>query len=126
MKPLLWVLPALLLVSNLHYSCFVDGAPQVPCYIIFGDSLSDSGNNNGILTLVKANYKPYGIDFPRGPTGRFSNGRNLVDVIGQSFGFSHYIPPFATAIGSKILNSVNYASGAAGIREESGRNQATV
>ncbi|KAB2631485.1 GDSL esterase/lipase [Pyrus ussuriensis x Pyrus communis] len=122
-KPFLWVFPILLLVSNLHYSCFVDGAPQVPCYFIFGDSLSDSGNNNGLLTLAKANYTPYGIDFPRGPTGRFSNGRNLVDVIAELLGFSHYIPPFATAIGWKILHGVNYASGAAGIRDESGRNQ---
>ncbi|TQE10826.1 hypothetical protein C1H46_003526 [Malus baccata] len=123
MKPFLWVFPILLLVSILHYPCFVDGAPQVPCYFIFGDSLSDSGNNNGLLTLAKANYKPYGIDFPRGPTGRFSNGRNLVDVIAELLGFSHYIPPFATAIGWEILHGVNYASGAAGIRDESGRNQ---
>ena len=60
-------------------------APQVrvPCFFIFGDSLVDNGNNNDILTLARANYQPYGVDFPQGPTGRFSNGRTVVDVLGK-------------------------------------------
>lgn len=57
--------------------------PQVPCYFIFGDSLVDNGNNNQITSLAKANYRPYGIDYPQGPTGRFSNGLTTVDVIGK-------------------------------------------
>ena len=56
--------------------------PQVPCYFIFGDSLVDNGNNNGIASLARANYAPYGIDFPDGATGRFSNGKTTTDVIG--------------------------------------------
>lgn len=59
--------------------------PQVPCFFIFGDSLVDNGNNNGILTLARANYRPYGIDFPLGPTGRFTNGRTYVDALGNIF-----------------------------------------
>ncbi|KAL6189051.1 hypothetical protein ACLB2K_040441 [Fragaria x ananassa] len=110
-----------LVSSNMHY--LVDGAPQVPCYFIFGDSLSDSGNNNWLLTLAKVNYRPYGIDFSQGPTGRFCNGRNLVDIIAELLGFEDYIPPFATATKYDITKGVNYASGAAGIRDESGRNQ---
>ncbi|KAL2894298.1 hypothetical protein RDABS01_010207 [Bienertia sinuspersici] len=55
---------------------------NVPCFFIFGDSLVDNGNNNGILTLARANYQPYGIDFTQGPTGRFCNGRTVVDVLG--------------------------------------------
>lgn len=61
------------------------GGGQVPCYFIFGDSLVDNGNNNQLTSLARANYLPYGIDFPRGPTGRFSNGKTTVDVIGMSF-----------------------------------------
>lgn len=57
-------------------------AQQVPCYFIFGDSLVDNGNNNNIQSLARANYLPYGIDYPDGPTGRFSNGKTTVDVIG--------------------------------------------
>lgn len=56
--------------------------PQVPCFYIFGDSLVDNGNNNGILTLARANYMPYGVDFPQGTTGRFTNGRTYVDILG--------------------------------------------
>lgn len=61
----------------------VAAEPQVPCYFIFGDSLVDNGNNNNIQSLARANYLPYGIDFPGGPTGRFSNGKTTVDVIGK-------------------------------------------
>ncbi|THG17671.1 hypothetical protein TEA_014780 [Camellia sinensis var. sinensis] len=46
-----------------------------------GDSLVDNGNNNELVTTAKSNYPPYGIDFPDGPTGRFSNGQNKADII---------------------------------------------
>ncbi|XP_073311889.1 GDSL esterase/lipase At5g45670-like [Primulina huaijiensis] len=95
--------------------------PQVPCYFIFGDSLVDNGNNNNIQSLARANYLPYGIDFPAGPTGRFSNGKTTVDVIAELLGFDDYIPPYATARGQQLLRGVNFASAAAGIRRETGQ-----
>lgn len=49
---------------------------------VFGDSLIDSGNNNNLASLAKANYFPYGIDFADGPTGRFCNGYTIVDELG--------------------------------------------
>lgn len=57
------------------------GEPIAPCYFIFGDSLVDSGNNNQLQSLARADYFPYGIDFQFGPTGRFCNGKTTVDVI---------------------------------------------
>ncbi|KAM0065122.1 putative triacylglycerol lipase [Helianthus debilis subsp. tardiflorus] len=96
--------------------------PQVPCYFIFGGSLVDNGNNNRLVTTQKANYPPYGIDFPQGATGRFTNGRTTADFIGQLLGFTEFIPPFATATDREISIGVNYASGGAGIRVETGRN----
>uniref|UniRef100_A0A6N2KBC9 Uncharacterized protein n=1 Tax=Salix viminalis TaxID=40686 RepID=A0A6N2KBC9_SALVM len=42
-------------------------------------------------------------------------------MIGELLGFNQSIPPFATARGRDILIGVNYASGAAGIRDETGR-----
>ncbi|XP_061356388.1 GDSL esterase/lipase At1g29670-like [Gastrolobium bilobum] len=98
----------------------VVGEPQVPCLFIFGDSLSDSGNNNKLSTDAKVNYLPYGIDFPDGPTGRFTNGRTSVDIITQLLGIDKFIPPYANTKGSDILLGVNYASGSAGIRNETG------
>ncbi|KAI3740236.1 hypothetical protein L2E82_30661 [Cichorium intybus] len=97
---------------------FVGSVPQVPCFFIFGDSLMDNGNNNNLVTEAKANYPPYGIDLLDGPTGRFSNGRNIADVVAQLLGFENSIPPFATVKREEIVRGVNYASGAAGILDK--------
>ncbi|CAN1230301.1 GDSL esterase/lipase At1g29670 [Linum grandiflorum] len=112
-------------------SCFdmlaiVDAQPQVPGFFIFGDSLVDNGNNNRLQSLARADYMPYGIDFPGGPTGRFCNGKTTVDVIAQQLGFN-FIPPYVTASGRavlgghEILQGVNYASGSAGILDHTGQ-----
>ncbi|KAM3361967.1 GDSL esterase/lipase isoform X1 [Capsicum galapagoense] len=114
-----WILVVQLVVLG-FMSFYGANAQQVPCYFIFGDSLVDNGNNNNIQSLARANYLPYGIDFPGGPTGRFSNGKTTVDVIAEQLGL-YNIPPYASAKGRDILRGVNYASAAAGIREESGR-----
>lgn len=53
---------------------------------IFGDSLVDAGNNNYLATLSKANVRPNGIDFKASggtPTGRFTNGRTILDIVGR-------------------------------------------
>lgn len=39
----------------------------------------------------------------------------------ELLGFEDYIPPYAAARGEDILRGVNYASAAAGIREETGQ-----
>ncbi|KAI4367210.1 hypothetical protein MLD38_022973 [Melastoma candidum] len=96
------------------------GEQSVPCYFIFGDSLADCGNNNDLNTTSKANYPPYGVDFPQGPTGRFTNGRTAFDLIAELLGFEVYMKPFTTAKGVEILLGVNYASGGAGILDETG------
>ncbi|KAH6818112.1 hypothetical protein C2S51_001715 [Perilla frutescens var. frutescens] len=97
-------------------------APSLfPCYFIFGDSLVDNGNNNGFNTSAKANYSPYGVDFPQGPTGRFTNGRTTADYHAEMLGFDGPIPPFVGAQGDDIINGVNYASAASGIRSETGQ-----
>lgn len=76
-----WLCLCMIAVLNFHSG--TKAQPQVPCYFIFGDSLVDNGNNNQIASLARANYLPYGIDFPAGPSGRFSNGKTTVDVIGK-------------------------------------------
>ncbi|KAM3755983.1 hypothetical protein ACB098_02G078300 [Castanea mollissima] len=118
------IVPALLTVSILVEICF---AQNVPAYFVFGDSLVDPGNNNYIVTLAKANYIPNGIDFGM-PTGRFTNGRTVVDIIGnfspgQELGFKDYVPPYLapTTAGAVMLQGVNYASGGGGILNETGK-----
>ncbi|XAR66619.1 Triacylglycerol lipase [Bertholletia excelsa] len=119
----IWLLISI--VAN-YLQPLVHAQPQVPCYFVLGDSLFDNGNNNNLQTSIKANYPPYGVDFPSGPTGRFCNGRNMADQIGRRLGFDDSPPPFATARGQDILKGVNYASGGAGIRDETGRQLGSV
>nr|GMC97158.1 GDSL esterase/lipase At2g23540 [Ipomoea batatas] len=93
---------------------------------IFGDSLVDAGNNNYLSTLSKANIAPNGIDFkPSGgnPTGRYTNGRTIGDIIGEGLGQSHYSTPFLApnCSGQALLYGVNYASGGGGIMNGTGR-----
>ncbi|ERN05502.1 hypothetical protein AMTR_s00007p00258940 [Amborella trichopoda] len=57
-------------------------------FFIFGDSGVDVGNNNYIKSgnENRANFEPYGINGVfGGPTGRYSDGRVMVDFIGLPF-----------------------------------------
>ncbi|KAK9716717.1 hypothetical protein RND81_06G252900 [Saponaria officinalis] len=100
----------------------------LPCVsltsFLFGDSLVDAGNNDYLFTLSKADSPPYGIDFlPSGrqPTGRFTNGRTVSDIIGQSLGAQSLPPPFLAPNSDDAVHvGVNYASGSAGILVETG------
>ena len=48
------------------------------------------------------------------------NGLLLCLFTGQFLGFLNFIPPYALATDQEISTGVNYGSGSAGIREESG------
>ncbi|KAK4486025.1 hypothetical protein RD792_008687 [Penstemon davidsonii] len=98
---------------------------QFTAMFAFGDSLTDPGNNNYLNSLAKANYVPYGVDFYQGPSGRFCNGRTIIDYIGDLVGIPALLPYTscsASATLKDILRGVNYASAAGGILEETGQN----
>lgn len=71
------ILVTLLVISIDGHNCKV-------VQFIFGDSLSDVGNNDRLSkSLARANLPWYGIDFGNGmPNGRFTNGRTVADIIG--------------------------------------------
>jgi len=53
--------------------------------ISFGDSIADTGNLLGLSDpkdLPHMAFPPYGENFFHHPTGRFSNGRLIIDFIG--------------------------------------------
>lgn len=55
---------------------------EARAFFVFGDSLVDNGNNDFLATTARADSPPYGIDYPtHRPTGRFSNGLNIPDII---------------------------------------------
>ncbi|XP_038683314.1 GDSL esterase/lipase At2g42990-like [Tripterygium wilfordii] len=69
--------------------------PKIPAIIVFGDSTVDSGNNNYIPTIAKADFRPYGRDFPGGtPTGRFCNGQLPPDFTSEALGLKPIIPAY--------------------------------
>ncbi|KAL5218592.1 hypothetical protein ABZP36_019276 [Zizania latifolia] len=98
----------------------VAGQALVPGVMIFGDSVVDAGNNNRLPTLVRADFPPYGRDFPatHAPTGRFCNGKLATDYTVENLGFSTYPPAYlgqeAQSDNRTLLHGANFASGASG------------
>ncbi|KAL0692690.1 hypothetical protein Bca4012_059870 [Brassica carinata] len=77
-----------------------------PALYVIGDSLVDPGNNNYLLTLVRANFKPYGSNFEGGKaTGRFSDGKTIADYIEKN----------------NLSTGINYASASCGIFPDTGK-----
>ncbi|MCD7459289.1 hypothetical protein HAX54_040548 [Datura stramonium] len=107
---------ALLFVALFAIRC-LDATTLVPAIIAFGDSAVDVGNNDYILTLFKANYPPYGTDFvTHQPTGRFCNGKLVIDITADTLGFTTYPAAYLSpqASGKNLLIGTNFASAAAG------------
>ncbi|KAL5825271.1 hypothetical protein ACOSQ3_021334 [Xanthoceras sorbifolium] len=97
---------------------------DVPALCVFGDSTVDSGNNNFLPSISKANFPPFGIDFADGkPTGRFSNGRTEADFIAQVVGLP--FPPPCLGLSKEehktLRTGVNYGSSACGILPDTGK-----
>lgn len=71
--------------AGLVAACLVGIAVDASrAFYVFGDSLVDNGNNNFLVTPARADSPPYGIDYPTHmPTGRFSNGLNIPDIISE-------------------------------------------
>ncbi|CAD6338276.1 unnamed protein product [Miscanthus lutarioriparius] len=68
----------------------------------------------------------YGVDFPGGarPTGRFSNGYNVADLVAKAMGFKRSPPAYLSLsrrssrrhrLVARGIGRLNYASGEAGI-----------
>ncbi|KAL4398656.1 hypothetical protein S245_003340 [Arachis hypogaea] len=92
---------------------------------IFGDSLSDVGNNKRLnRSLAQASLPWYGIDFGNGlPNGRFTNGRTVADIIGDNTGLPRPPAFLDPSLTPEIIleNGANYASGGGGILNETGQ-----
>ncbi|TMW99384.1 hypothetical protein EJD97_002633 [Solanum chilense] len=100
--------------------CYAISLPpnkSIPAVFVFGDSIVDTGNNNGLKTIAKVNYPPYGKDFMGGiPTGRFSNGKVPSDFLVEELGIKDLLPAYLdpTLQSEDLITGVNFASGGAG------------
>ncbi|CAN8275490.1 unnamed protein product [Cochlearia groenlandica] len=91
-------------------------------FLVFGDSLVDNGNNDFLATTARADNYPYGIDYPTHlPTGRFSNGLNIPDLISEHLGQESPLPYLSPMLNNqKLLIGANFASAGIGILNDTG------
>ncbi|CAI0439321.1 unnamed protein product [Linum tenue] len=93
---------------------------KISTVLIFGDSTVDTGNNNHLSTVFKANFPPYGQDFPgHVATGRFSNGKLVPDFLASMLGIKDTVPPYLDP-GLRprdLLTGVSFASAGSGYDE---------
>uniref|UniRef100_A0A5B7CB87 Uncharacterized protein n=1 Tax=Davidia involucrata TaxID=16924 RepID=A0A5B7CB87_DAVIN len=110
------------LVVALGTSTSVVPQAEARAFFVFGDSLVDSGNNDYLLTTARADSPPYGIDYPtRRPTGRFSNGLNMADIISENMGGEPTLPYLSPELkGERLLVGANFASAGIGILNDTG------
>ncbi|XP_010518794.1 PREDICTED: GDSL esterase/lipase At5g45910 [Tarenaya hassleriana] len=76
----------------------------------FGDSLSDTGNFliSGDKPFPVVGKLPYGETFFNRPTGRYSDGRLIIDFIAEASGLP-YLPPYLEGV--RTNSSVDYGKG---------------
>ncbi|KAB2086283.1 hypothetical protein ES319_A04G019300v1 [Gossypium barbadense] len=87
----------------------------------FGDSVSDTGNlieisNLEIGKIPHSAFPPNGRTFFHRPTGRFCDGRLVIDFLAEALGLP-FLPPYyryKNATSEKFENGVNFAVGGAG------------
>ena len=81
------VLQLIAVTISIQLALAAGGNTVPPALYVFGDSILDVGNNNYLpgADVPRANTPYYGVDFPGGarPTGRWSNGYNVADLIGM-------------------------------------------
>ncbi|MCL7043932.1 hypothetical protein MKW94_028217 [Papaver nudicaule] len=77
----------------------------------FGDSLADTGNVLYFLPNSNTGRLPYGETYFRRATGRFSDGRLVLDFIAQAVGLP-FLPPYLGSSSKDLQQGANFAIGA--------------
>ncbi|CAL5000415.1 unnamed protein product [Urochloa decumbens] len=115
-----WCLLTMVSLLLIQATCQPPTPPRA--FFVFGDSLVDSGNNNYLATTARADTPPYGLDYPtHRATGRFSNGRNVPDIISEHLGAEPVLPYLSPHLdGDKLLRGANFASAGVGILNDTG------
>lgn len=118
------IMKTAMIISLLAFMILMQGYECKVVQFIFGDSLSDVGNNRYLSrSLAQANLPWYGIDFGNGlPNGRFTNGRTVADIIGDRTGLPRPPAFLDPSVDEDVIleNGINYASGGGGILNETG------
>ncbi|XP_058109005.1 GDSL esterase/lipase At1g09390-like [Magnolia sinica] len=85
------------------------GHHSPPAIFVFGDSLSDTGNLMAAFPfLADAENSPYGSTFFHGPSGRYSDGRLIIDFMASKWGFP-FVEPYFENIVPNYRRGINFA-----------------
>ncbi|KAI6705338.1 hypothetical protein NL676_008300 [Syzygium grande] len=97
----------------------ISSSPPLGCHdsiISFGDSLADTGNLLHISRSegrpTRAGFLPYGETYFRRPTGRFSDGRLVIDFVAEWLGLPYVAPYYGDDGGRSAADfgkGVNFA-----------------
>ncbi|XP_068664282.1 GDSL esterase/lipase At4g01130-like [Aristolochia californica] len=80
-----------------------------PAIFVFGDSLSDTGNVIEVFPfLADAENSPYGDTFFHAPSGRFSDGRLILDFMALAWRFP-LVEPYFSNIVPNYRHGINFA-----------------
>ncbi|XVF21455.1 hypothetical protein REPUB_Repub12eG0091800 [Reevesia pubescens] len=117
-----WFFVTTIIVPLAAMMAAISPQAEARAFFVFGDSLVDNGNNNYLATTARADSPPYGIDYPtHRPTGRFSNGLNLPDIISERMGWEPTLPYLSPELrGKKLMVGANFASAGIGILNDTG------
>ncbi|KAJ8548353.1 hypothetical protein K7X08_030822 [Anisodus acutangulus] len=99
---ILWVL----LFKGATLSDYESGSCHFPAIFNFGDSNSDTGSVSATFDRI---FPPYGDTFFGKPSGRYSDGRLLIDFIAEELRFP-YLSAYLDSIASNFQHGVNFAA----------------
>lgn len=111
----------LLFCTTLTQNCNGLNLSKSTALLVFGDSAVDTGNNNYITTIARGNYAPYGMNFPGHiPTGRYSDGKLMPDILVSTQGIKDVVPPFLqpNLSDDELPTGVCLASAGAGLDDQ--------
>ncbi|XP_027352420.1 GDSL esterase/lipase At3g26430-like [Abrus precatorius] len=109
----LWVVVGL---SSLAFTKSVDVSKQCqfPAIFNFGDSNSDTG---GLSAAFGQAGPPHGESFFHHPSGRYCDGRLIIDFIAKKLGLP-YLNAFLDSVGSNFRHGANFATAGSTIRPQ--------
>ncbi|KAL3682643.1 hypothetical protein R1sor_000665 [Riccia sorocarpa] len=92
-----------------------DGA-CFPALFNFGDSTSDSGGIHATFPQqIPAEFPPYGDTFPGKPSGKYSDGRLLIDFLSESIGLP-FLHSAMSSVDSDFRHGANFATAGATVQ----------
>ncbi|CAH2034209.1 unnamed protein product [Thlaspi arvense] len=113
-SPLKKLISSFLLIFS--FSIFVVASSESRCrhytsIISFGDSIADTGNYLRLSDVnhpPQAAFLPYGETFFQTPSGRYSDGRLIIDFIAEFLGLP-YVPPYFGSQNVSFEQGINFA-----------------